>query len=284
MASPASEDPRSAPSGGEIGALSVSSLTALPIQAVAPQEANTQKDADSHSPNSGSNKPHSESVNSTQTSTSADSQGFARTVTSTVATLNSDSADLAATAKAAGTSLLSGAALREHAAAGPAISESLQAWNGGDNAQTAASQMAALEKNTVSSEVNIALQAETLGNVEMKAHITGDQIGATITVDRHDVHTALVSDLPSLHLGLSEKQMRMDNVTVQQGSLNPGHTPGGAGDTGAQKQQRNSNSQRPPATSWNGADSSAQENVAYGAGMADSSVIFDSKGRLSVRA
>jgi flagellar hook-length control protein FliK len=128
------------------------------------------------------------------------------------------------------------------------------------------------------------LQAETLGNVELKAHITGDQLNATIMVDRHDVHAALLSDLPSLHQGLSEKQVRMDNVAVLQSSFNSGHSTGGAGDTGPQRQQRNANPQRNAASSWSGADSSVQESAAFAAGAADSSVIFDSKGRLSVRA
>ena len=117
--------------------------------------------------------------------------------------------------------------------------------------------MARLEKTSGSSEVNIALQAETLGNVELKAHITGDQLNATIMVDRHDVHASLLSDLPSLHQGLSEKQVRMDNVTVLQSSGNSGHSAGSAGDTGAAKataQQRIRSATRLQAGS--GADSS----------------------------
>lgn len=79
-------------------------------------------------------------------------------------------------------------------------------------------------------EIRIEMQADSLGGVELRAHIAGDQIGASIAVEHHDAQVALAMDLPALHSALAEKNLRLETLTVSQGhfsSLNsdPGQDP-----------------------------------------------------------
>jgi len=74
-------------------------------------------------------------------------------------------------------------------------------------------------------EIRIEMQADSLGGVELRAHIAGDQIGASISVEHHDAQVALTADLPALHSALAEKNLRVETLTVSQGtfsSLNGG--------------------------------------------------------------
>jgi flagellar hook-length control protein FliK len=68
-------------------------------------------------------------------------------------------------------------------------------------------------------EIRIEMQADSLGGVELRAHIAGDQIGASIAVEHHDVQMALASDLPSLHSALAEKNLRLETLSVSQGNF-----------------------------------------------------------------
>jgi flagellar hook-length control protein FliK len=68
-------------------------------------------------------------------------------------------------------------------------------------------------------EIRIEMQADSLGGVELRAHIAGDQIGASIAVEHHDAQLALATDLPALHLALSEKNLRVDTLSVSQGTF-----------------------------------------------------------------
>jgi flagellar hook-length control protein FliK len=74
-------------------------------------------------------------------------------------------------------------------------------------------------------EIRIKMQADSLGGVELRAHIAGDQIGASIAVEHHDVQIALAADLPALHNALIEKNLRVETLSVSHGtfsSLNEG--------------------------------------------------------------
>jgi flagellar hook-length control protein FliK len=75
-------------------------------------------------------------------------------------------------------------------------------------------------------EIRIEMQADSLGGVELRAHIAGDQIGASIAVEHHDAQLALAAELPSLHSALAEKSLRVETLSVTQGtfsSLSGGH-------------------------------------------------------------
>jgi len=53
----------------------------------------------------------------------------------------------------------------------------------------------------------------------LRAHIAGDQIGASIAVEHHDAQMALATDLPALHSALVEKNLRVETLTVSQGNF-----------------------------------------------------------------
>ena len=101
----------------------------------------------------------------------------------------------------------------------PEISAGLQAWNGGENLQGSVTQASHLVGKLGQSEMNIAMQGDALGAVQVHTHVSGDQVGAAITVERHDVHTLLINDLPALHQAFSDRQLRLENVSLSQGSL-----------------------------------------------------------------
>jgi hypothetical protein len=162
----------------------------------------------------------------------------------------------------------------------PELSAGLRAWNGGDNPQTAAAQSAHLLDKLGSTEMNIAWKGEALGAVQVRAHLTGDQVGAAIAVERHDAHTLLSSDLPTLHQALNDRQLRLESVSLFQGSLPGGPEIGGEA---LRDQQQRGAPQRP----WQGEAASAP--FPEGESMAvvespESHTAFDLHGRLSVRA
>jgi len=68
-------------------------------------------------------------------------------------------------------------------------------------------------------EIRIEMQADSLGGIELRAHIAGDQIGATIAVEHHDAQVALASDLPALHSALADKDLRVGTLSVSQGAF-----------------------------------------------------------------
>src|SRR6185437_14788794 len=61
---------------------------------------------------------------------------------------------------------------------GPQLSSGLRAWNGGENLKTSLTGSPQLVEKLGQSEVNIALQGEGLGNVQVRAPLAGDQVGA----------------------------------------------------------------------------------------------------------
>lgn len=125
-------------------------------------------------------------------------------------------------------------------------------------------------------EMRIAFETDKLGAVELRARMTGEQVGAAIIVERRDAHAMLAADLPVLQQALSERQLRVEQVTLQQGAVG-----GGPGDGGAQSQQGERGNARLPAPAWPGANGRSPnaewmpENAGAG--------VFDDRGRLSVR-
>jgi flagellar hook-length control protein FliK len=130
------------------------------------------------------------------------------------------------------------------------------------------------------SEMRIAMDTDKLGPVELRARVVGDEVGAAITVEKRDAHAALAVELPTLQQALSEKQLRVDQVTLVHGSLHS--TSGDAGAASRQQDQRQGASGS--AMPWS---SSAPASVSSGYGItfgSESAAIFDSQGRLSVHA
>jgi hypothetical protein len=130
------------------------------------------------------------------------------------------------------------------------------------------------------SEMRIAMDTDKLGPVELRARVVGDEVGAAITVEKRDAHAALAVELPALQQALSEKQLRVDQVTLVHGSLHS--TSGDTGEAAREQSQRQAPSA--PASRWQtGASPALQSRSGFFYG-SDSSTIFDSQGRLSVHA
>jgi flagellar hook-length control protein FliK len=136
---------------------------------------------------------------------------------------------------------------------------------------------AQLVENASHSEMRIELQTDKLGSVELRAHIAGDEVGAAITVEKRDAHAALAVELPALQQALSTKQLRVDQVTLLQGSLNSA-----AGNAGrdARQQQAPMPNRFQTSTGW----ISAGTHALFSPVEAVSSGIFDIQGRLNVHA
>lgn len=130
------------------------------------------------------------------------------------------------------------------------------------------------------SEMRIAMDTDKLGPVELRARVVGDEIGAAITVEKRDAHAALAIELPALQQALSEKQLRVDQVTLLHGSLHSTSADAGA----ASREQDQRQAAHTPATPWlpsTAGSNSSGYGISYGL---DSTGIFDSQGRLSVHA
>jgi len=67
-------------------------------------------------------------------------------------------------------------------------------------------------------EMRIEMQSDSLGGVELRARMAGDQVGAAIVVERHDIHSALSNELPALHSALAEKNLRVQTLSISQGT------------------------------------------------------------------
>jgi hypothetical protein len=131
------------------------------------------------------------------------------------------------------------------------------------------------------SDVKIAMQGSDFGHIELHAKMAGEEVSATITVERHDAHAILAGDLPALHQALNDRQLRVSEILLLHNTLSSG----GASDDGANA-QRDEQAQR-QANAHASARSFGEGSLATGsAPSARTTVngIFDSSGRLSVRA
>jgi flagellar hook-length control protein FliK len=125
------------------------------------------------------------------------------------------------------------------------------------------------------SEMRISMDTDKLGAVELRARLVGDQVGAAIMVEKRDAHAALAVELPTLQQALSEKQLRVDQVTLQQGTFSAT-----TGDAGASARQQQHTMPQGPVAVW----ASETPGVAAISSSATANGIFDSQGRLSVHA
>jgi len=122
--------------------------------------------------------------------------------------------------------------------------------------------------------MRIAMQTDRLGNVELRARVTGDEVGAAIAVEKRDAHAALAAELPTLQQALSEKQLRVDQLNLLHGALHSA-----AGDSGTQQQAQ----ERPRHVQTSAFHRTNRRELGVAAPAADHSLVFDSTGRLSVR-
>jgi flagellar hook-length control protein FliK len=126
--------------------------------------------------------------------------------------------------------------------------------------------------------MRVALEADRLGTVEVQAKVTNDQIRAAIAVDRHDTHAVLASDLSALHQALNDRQPGAAHVTLFQGSLSSNDAFGNGTLAGHKEASPQANENTP----WAAGEPSPT--AGRGAELTLTNNIFDSNGRLSVRA
>ena len=128
------------------------------------------------------------------------------------------------------------------------------------------------------SEMHIAMQADTLGPVELHARVTGEQVGATIMVEKKEAHAALAVELPSLQQALSDMHLRVEHVVLSQGAPHCMAGDTASSDAGQPQQQRAS------VPSPYRKDPNEEELNSVATALAESAGIFDTQGRLSVLA
>ncbi len=108
----------------------------------------------------------------------------------------------------------------------PADAPTLPATQPADQPVVSGARLAEAANQT---EIRIEMQAGPLGAVELRAHISGDQIGAVIAVEHHDAQLMLANDLPALHSALADKNLHVNTLNVSQGmatSTGTGHDGG----------------------------------------------------------
>src|SRR5208283_1485940 len=134
---------------------------------------------------------------------------------------------------------------------------------------------AQLSGNDAHSEMHIAMQTDKLGAVELHARVTGEQVGAAITVEKKEAHAALAVELPTLQQALAEKNFRVAHVVLLQGALHS--TAGGAGDP-TERQPRSQ-----PGMAYRQQQAEAPLPPIFAAAT-EPGGIFDDRGRLNVHA
>ncbi len=134
---------------------------------------------------------------------------------------------------------------------------------------------AQLGGNDAHSEMHIAMQADKLGAVELHARVTGEQVGAAITVEKKEAHAALAAELPTLQQALAEKNLRVAHVVLLQGALHS--TAGGAGDP-TERQPRSQ-----PGMAYRQQQAEVPLPPIFAAAT-EPNGIFDDRGRLNVHA
>ncbi len=61
-------------------------------------------------------------------------------------------------------------------------------------------------------EMHIGVRSETLGTIDVKTTVHDGSVGVSIGVERHEVRSALVSELPGLENTLRERDLRLGEV------------------------------------------------------------------------
>ncbi len=152
--------------------------------------------------------------------------------------------------------------------------------NGDDQQHPTLIQSAHLVSEASKSDVRIALQGEQMGLVELHAKMTGDQVSASITVEHHDTHALLSADLPALHQLLNEHQLRVREIILFHDSLSSGNSPHDDREPAKHEQALARQTNSSSGTGDEGPAAAIREPEAQ----SGTNRIFDSRGRLSVRA
>ncbi len=93
-------------------------------------------------------------------------------------------------------------------------------------------------------EMHIGVRSETFGTIDLKTTVHDGSVGVSIGVERHEVRSALVSELPGLENTLRERDLRLGEVRF--------HDTGStlASDYGSGQQRQSQDFSRPPASAF----------------------------------
>jgi flagellar hook-length control protein FliK len=125
-------------------------------------------------------------------------------------------AGLAASHPANSTSAHTGNSTPQSAPSSSQPSATLSAWQNYEGGAGSLVRSAQLNEIASGSEMHVELHSGSLGNVEVRAVVNENAVGAEIRVQGEAAHTLLVAGLPSLEHALGERNMRVDNILLYQ--------------------------------------------------------------------
>jgi flagellar hook-length control protein FliK len=150
-------------------------------------------------------------------------------VTSTVTTAVADpSAGLAASQPTNPTPGYTGNTTPQSAPSSSQPSATLTAWQGYEGGAGSLVRSAQLNQISSGSEMHVELHSVSLGNVEVRAVVNENTVGAEIHVQGEAAHTLLAAGLPALEHALGERNMRVQNISLYQdaaGGMSGGENP-----------------------------------------------------------
>jgi hypothetical protein len=172
-------------------------------------------------------QPSATSSTSAQPNISAATSANAATITTAAA---SQSAHLTAQAAAQGDASASAASAMKSTAdgsssAGQSTSLPPSLPSGLPRSLNDISQATQLYQRVGGAEMHIAMDTDLLGPIDLRAIVHQGSLSATIGVERADVQTLLVNELPALQHSLSEKNMQVGQISVLAGSIGSGTNP-----------------------------------------------------------
>ena len=126
-------------------------------------------------------------------------------------------------------------------------------------------------------EMHIAMDTDSLGAIDLRAVVHQGSLSATIAVQRPDVQTLLVNELPALQHSLAEKNLQVNQISVLAGSIG-----NGTDMNGQQQQQQNRPTNTPMSAAMFG--QSDGERAVSGVATVELAMTLGSSGRLSVLA
>lgn len=150
--------------------------------------------------------------------------------------------------------------------------------NADDPQHPALAESVHLSSEISKSDVKIALQGEQFGSVEVHAKVAGDQVSASITVEHREIHAALSGDMPALQQLLADRHLRVNEILLLHDALS-----GRSSHDGAPANREESSPRQAGGPSENGGDETPPVASISGTRTGPNE-IFDSRGRLSVRA
>lgn len=77
-------------------------------------------------------------------------------------------------------------------------------------------------------EMKVSLQSDTLGSVQLHASLHDNVLGATIAVDRPEIHNFLATQMPALERTLEARQLQVGSLQLQQQAAGNANTGSGS--------------------------------------------------------